>query len=66
LGIRAFRYMGFSVEGLLGIGAFGYTGFSVLKPTPNGCVGISPVRVSPHTNAIVVVGELLMCTNNSS
>jgi hypothetical protein len=32
LGIRAFRYMGFSVYGLLGIRAFGYTGFSVLKP----------------------------------
>jgi hypothetical protein len=32
LGIRAFRYTGFSVVGLLGIGAFGYTGFSVLKP----------------------------------
>jgi hypothetical protein len=32
LGIRAFGYTGFSVEGLLGIRAFGYMGFSVLKP----------------------------------
>jgi hypothetical protein len=32
LGIRAFRYMRFSVEALLGIGAFGYTRLWVRKP----------------------------------
>jgi hypothetical protein len=39
LGIRAFRYTGFSVVGLLGIRAFGYMGFSVLKP-----VGLSGAK----------------------
>jgi hypothetical protein len=32
LGIRAFRYMRFSVEALFGIGAFGYTRLWVRKP----------------------------------
>jgi hypothetical protein len=55
LGIRAFRYMRFSVEALLGIGAFGYTRLWVV--TPNGSV-VSVDRhqqlsISLHTSAVV-------------